>query len=102
MWKPASPYNNLPELPPQLRETAKIFRQTTQSRVALERLHQTMRLLPENEIIAQIIPVLEAQSSSEIENIVTTTDNLMQTRRQMMPPKRCCGIGRHFGKEWTV
>lgn len=78
MWKPASPYNNLPELPPQLRETAKIFRQTTQSRVALERLHQTMRLLPENEIIAQIIPVLEAQSSSEIENIAAATDNLFK------------------------
>ena len=30
MWKTASPYNNLPGLPPPFRETAKIFRQTTQ------------------------------------------------------------------------
>ena len=78
MWKPASPYNNLPELPPPFRETAKIFRQTTQSRVALERLHQTVRLLPEKEIFVQIIPVLEAQASSEIENIAAATDNLFK------------------------
>lgn len=78
MWKPASPYNNLPELPPPFRETAKIFRQTTQSRVALERLHQTVRLLPEKEIFVQIIPVLEAQASSVIENIAAATDNLFK------------------------
>ena len=78
MWKPASPYNNLPELPPPFRETAKIFRQTTQSRVALERLHQTVRLLPEKEIFVHIIPVLEAQASSEIENIAAATDNLFK------------------------
>lgn len=78
MWNPASPYNHLPGLPPPFRETAKIFRQTTRSRVALERLHQKVRLLPEKEIFAQIIPVLEAQASSEIENIVTTTDNLFK------------------------
>ena len=78
MWKPASPYNNLPGLPPPFRETAKIFRQTTRSRVALERLHQAVNLLPNNEILIQTIPILEAQASSEIENIVTTTDNLFK------------------------
>ena len=46
--------------------------------MALERLHQKVRLLPEKEIFVQIIPVLEAQASSEIENIVTTTDNLFK------------------------
>ncbi|WP_309343697.1 Fic family protein, partial [Sutterella sp.] len=78
MWIPASPYNNLPELPPHFTETIKIFRQTIQSRVALERLHQAVNLLPNNEILIQTIPILEAQASSEIENIVTTTDNLFK------------------------
>lgn len=78
MWNPASPYNLLPGLPPPFRETAKIFRQTTRSRVVLERLHQTVRLLPEKEIFVQIIPVLEAQASSEIENIAAATDSLFR------------------------
>ena len=78
MWIPTSPYNNLPELPPHFTETIKIFRQTIQSRVALERLHQAVNLLPNNEILIQTIPILEAQASSEIENIVTTTDNLFK------------------------
>ena len=78
MWNPASPYNLLPGLPPPCRETAKIFRQTTRSRVVLERLHQTVRLLPEKEIFVQIIPVLEAQASSEIENIAAATDSLFR------------------------
>ena len=37
-----------------------------------------MRLLPEKEIFVQIIPVLEAQASSEIENIAAATDNLFK------------------------
>ena len=78
MWIPTNPYNNLPELPPHFTETIKIFRQTIQSRVALERLHQAVNLLPNNEILIQTIPILEAQASSEIENIVTTTDNLFK------------------------
>ena len=41
MWKPASPYNNLPELPPPFRETAKIFRQTTQH--VYDRRHPEIR-----------------------------------------------------------
>ena len=46
--------------------------------MALERLHQTVRLLPEKEIFVQIISVLEAQASSEIENIAAVTDNLFK------------------------
>lgn len=86
MWKPASPYNHLPGLPPPFRETAKIFRQTTRSRVALERLHQTVRLLPEKEIFVQIIPVLEPQASSEIENIAAATDSLFKFLDADTPP----------------
>lgn len=41
MWKTASPYNNLPGLPPPFRETAKIFRQTTQH--VYDRRHPEIR-----------------------------------------------------------
>jgi len=78
-WNPAIAYNDLPLLPPHgFEETSKIFRQTTKSRVALESLHQAVNLIPNNEILIQTIPILEAKSSSEIENIVTTTDELFK------------------------
>lgn len=78
-WNPEIAYNELPLLPPSdFQETAAIFRQTTKSRVALESLRQAVNLIPNNEILIQTIPILEAQSSSEIENIVTTTDTLFR------------------------
>ena len=78
-WDPNSPYNDLPLLPPDgFAETTAVFRQTTKSRVALEGLRQAVNLIPNNEILIQTIPILEAKSSSEIENIVTTTDALFK------------------------
>lgn len=46
--------------------------------MALEGLRQTVNLTPNNQSFIQIIPMLEAKSSSEIENIVTTTDALFK------------------------
>ena len=78
-WNPNAPYNELPLLPPDgFVETPVVFRQTTKSRVALESLRQAVNLIPNNEILIQTIPILEAKSSSEIENIVTTTDALFR------------------------
>lgn len=78
-WDPQVAYNDSPLLPPQgFKESPEIFRQTTKSRVALEGLRQAVNLIPNNEILIQTIPILEAKSSSEIENIVTTTDELFR------------------------
>ena len=78
-WNPEVAYNDLPTLPPQnFDESKAILRQTTKSRVALESLRQAVNLIPNNEILIQTIPILEAKGSSEIENIVTTTDELFK------------------------
>ncbi|WP_206197854.1 Fic/DOC family N-terminal domain-containing protein [Thiomicrospira sp. S5] len=41
-------------------------------------LNQSASLIPNQGILINTLPLLEAQSSSEIENIVTTTDKLFQ------------------------
>lgn len=78
-WVPDSPYNELPSLPPEgFIESRVIFAQLIKARVALSALKQTVNLIPNRQILLETLPVLEACSSSEIENIVTTTDTLFQ------------------------
>jgi len=48
------------------------------ARAALAELKQAGELLPNQGLLINLLPLLEAQGSSEIENIVTTTDRLFQ------------------------
>jgi len=48
------------------------------ARAALAELRQAAELLPNQTILINSLPLLEAKDSSEIENIVTTTDRLFQ------------------------
>lgn len=78
-WDPSKPYLNLPELPPQAEiETKQILRQCIKSRAALAELKQAAELIPNQSMLINTIPLLEAGASSEIENIVTTTDKLFE------------------------
>jgi len=78
-WNPSIPYNNLPTLPPQADvETKTVLKQCISSRAALAELNQSAKLIPNQGMLINTLPLLEAQSSSEIENIVTTTDKLFQ------------------------
>ncbi len=52
------------------------------ARAALGELKQAARLIPNQALLINTMPLLEAQASSEIENIVTTTDRLFQHHRQ--------------------
>lgn len=77
MWDPTEPYNALPELPPQVElETRPVLKATIEARDVLARLDASARALPNASVLINAIPLLEAQASSEIENIVTTTDEL--------------------------
>ena len=79
MWNPSKPYNHLPPLPPlQDIETKVILKQCIEARAALAELRQAGELIPNQTVLINIIPLLEAKDSSEIENIVTTTDKLFQ------------------------
>ncbi len=78
-WNPEIPYNALPNLPPANDiETKAILKQCITARAALAELKKAAELIPNQTMLINTIPYLEAQGSSEIENIVTTTDKLFR------------------------
>jgi Fic family protein len=81
-WRPDLAYNQLPALPPKLDlETKAVLKQCILARAALAELKQAAELIPNQGVLINTLPLLEAQASSEIENIVTTTDRLFQFRQ---------------------
>lgn len=75
----ALPYNDLPNLPPPFDvETKRVLKHCIQARASLAELHKIAEMLPNQAVLINALPLLEAQASSEIENIVTTTDRLFQ------------------------
>ncbi len=82
VWQPGQPYNHLPALPPAIElETKTVLKQCVESRSALAELKQAAELIPNQSMLINTLPLLEARASSEIENIVTTTDKLFQHAR---------------------
>ncbi len=79
-FDPSSPFNDLPLLPPPADkiETARILKKCISARVALAELRQASELIPNSAVLVNALPLLEARASSEIENIVTTTDKLFE------------------------
>lgn len=79
MWDPDRPYDDLPHLPPAGEiESRAVLRRCIRARAALAELKQAAELIPNQSMLINTLPLLEAQASSEIENIVTTTDRLFQ------------------------
>jgi len=79
-FDPQKPYNDLPLLPPpaELIENTEILKKCIDARVALAELKQAAELIPNAAVLVNALPLLEARASSEIENIVTTTDKLFE------------------------
>ena len=78
-WAPDRPFNELPPLPPTVElETKPVLKQCVLARAALAALKQAAALIPNQQMLINTIPLLEAKDSSEIENIVTTADRLFQ------------------------
>jgi Fic family protein len=79
-FDPAVPYNDLPDLPPpsEVIENKEILKACINARVALAELKQAAELIPNSAVLVNALPLLEARASSEIENIVTTTDKLFE------------------------
>lgn len=77
MWQPDVAYEQLPKLPPAEQiETYAVLKATIEARAALARLDAAAKQLSNPAVVINAIPLLEAQASSQIENIVTTTDEL--------------------------
>jgi Fic family protein len=79
-FNPEVPYNDLPALPPPVDqiETNQILKRCIKARGALAELKQAAELIPNSAVLVNALPLLEARASSEIENIVTTTDKLFE------------------------
>ena len=78
-WQPDRPYNDLPLLPPPTElETKAVLKKCVGARSALAELKKAVELIPNAAMLINTLPLLEARASSEIENIVTTADNLFR------------------------
>lgn len=79
-WSPEVPFNDLPPLPPEGfdLEPKPVLKATVGARTALATLAQAGQVLPNPNVLIRAVPLLEAQASSEIENIVTTADELFK------------------------
>lgn len=78
-FKADKPYNQLPLLPPRQEvETRAVLKKCISARAALAELKQASDLIPDASMLVNTLPLLEAQASSEIENIVATTDSLFE------------------------
>lgn len=82
-WNNDLPFNALPPLPPPCDlETKAILKQCIPARAALAELKQAAERIPNQGMLINTVPLLEAQASNEIENIVTTTDRLFQFQNE--------------------
>ena len=73
------PYDSLPLLPPvQDIETKAVLKRCVSATRALAELKGAGDLIPDQSILINAIPLQEAKLSSEIENIVTTQDELFK------------------------
>lgn len=74
------PYNDLPLLPPKADvETKEILRKTVSAGRALAQLNGTLLNLPNPTLFLDTIYLQEAKASSEVENIITTNDELYKS-----------------------
>lgn len=74
-------------------EPKPVLKAAIEARTALATLAQAGQLLPNPNILIHAVPLLEAQASSEIENIVTTADELFKhvdSGGEITPPRRHC------------
>jgi Fic family protein len=80
MFDRRKPYNNLPLLPPKVElETKRVLQKTITASRALALFNGSLSNLPNPRLFIDTIQLQEAKASSEIENIVTTNDDLYQS-----------------------
>lgn len=78
-WSPEEPYNALPLIPPdESLETVAVLKKLVNARAEVSGLDEALVSLPNPSVFVHSLALLEAQASSEIENIVTTADELFR------------------------
>ncbi len=72
-----TPWNDLPELPPAVEiESRDILKACISAMTELAKANALVKTLPNETVLVHTLPLQEARRSSEIENIVTTNDEL--------------------------
>ena len=85
-FDPSVPFNELPPLPPAGEvETPRVLKAVIAASRELAALNAACELIPNPDIITATIPLREAQASTEIENIVTTNDELFRAEWDVDP-----------------
>ncbi|KAB1642146.1 Fic family protein [Gulosibacter chungangensis] len=79
MWNANEPFNDLPAAPIEELETRAVLKATVGARAELAGLNEALKRMPNPAVLLQSISLIEAQASSEIENIVTTIDELFRS-----------------------
>jgi Fic family protein len=76
-FDPTKPYNQLPDLPPREQvETPAVLKRCIAARAALAELKGLCESIPNPDVLIRCIGLQEARASSEIENVLTTTDEM--------------------------
>lgn len=77
-FDPSKPFQFLPTLPPstEATDTIDVLRQEARATAALGELKGIAKIIPNQSILINAVVLQEAQDSSEIENIITTRDEL--------------------------
>lgn len=80
MFDRSKPYNDLPPLPPITEvETKQVLRKNIAASRSLAQLNGAIRNLPNPALFLDTLHFQEAKASSEIENIITTNDDLYKS-----------------------
>lgn len=76
-YKSWAPYNSLPSLPPKRElETRPVLKKLTEAARAVGELKGLGGVIPNQAMLVNSVVLQEAKASSEIENVVTTSDKL--------------------------
>lgn len=77
MFDPSTPYNDLPQITTlSINTTSGLAKLAEDTRVAIEVLRYAVKTLPDPNILLDTLALQEAKASSNVENIVTTNDDL--------------------------
>lgn len=77
MFDPQIPYNDLPQVTTLFIDTSSgLAKLAEDTRVAIEILKYAVKILPDPNILLDTLALQEARSSSTVENIITTNDDL--------------------------
>jgi len=95
------PYNDLPLLPPQAElETKAVLKQAIAANRVLANLRGLAAQIPNQGMLINSIALQEARLSSEIENIVTTNDELYRADADPEGRTRILSIPSHHRIMW--